>query len=111
MASTISFGDGNRGFQAGIINGPVNNEFHLPPGKLPRIQAGLALTIAPTKSGQKLHLARHLQCLPSAETQTLSSIKEYSIGSSKNAPCPGLGLRWSVLVVLGAYNQQPNNGY
>jgi hypothetical protein len=34
MASAISFGDGNRGFQAGIINGPVHTNFHLPPGKL-----------------------------------------------------------------------------
>jgi hypothetical protein len=33
MASATYFGDGNRGFQAGIVNGPVNAEFHLPPGK------------------------------------------------------------------------------
>lgn len=39
MASTISFGDANFGFQAGIINGPVNAEFHLPPGKLSRIKS------------------------------------------------------------------------
>ncbi|OAG04890.1 uncharacterized protein CC84DRAFT_1165253 [Paraphaeosphaeria sporulosa] len=31
MASTFSFGDANAGFQAGIINGPVNNAFHLLP--------------------------------------------------------------------------------
>ncbi|OAL55283.1 TPR-like protein [Pyrenochaeta sp. DS3sAY3a] len=32
MASTISFGNANAGFQqVGIINGPVNNAFHLPP--------------------------------------------------------------------------------
>ncbi|KAF2464493.1 putative kinesin [Lindgomyces ingoldianus] len=30
MAAAISFGDANSGFQAGIINGPVNAEFHLP---------------------------------------------------------------------------------
>ena len=34
MSSTISFGDANVGFQAGIINGPVNTAFHLPSGKL-----------------------------------------------------------------------------
>jgi hypothetical protein len=34
MASTISFGDENSGFQAGIINGPVHAEFHLAQGKL-----------------------------------------------------------------------------
>ncbi|OCL12963.1 hypothetical protein AOQ84DRAFT_274600, partial [Glonium stellatum] len=27
----MSFGEANSGFQAGIINGPVNTEFHLPP--------------------------------------------------------------------------------
>ena len=38
MASVSTFGDGNRGFQAGIIYGPVHiNEFHLPPGKLRQI--------------------------------------------------------------------------
>ncbi|CAN9091742.1 unnamed protein product [Alternaria alternata] len=31
MASTISFGDANAGFQAGIVNGPVSAAFHLPP--------------------------------------------------------------------------------
>ncbi|MCJ1251979.1 hypothetical protein MMC30_009217 [Trapelia coarctata] len=31
MAFAISFGDANSGFQAGIINGPVSTEFHLPP--------------------------------------------------------------------------------
>ncbi|KAF2678089.1 TPR-like protein [Lentithecium fluviatile CBS 122367] len=31
MASTISFGDANTGFQAGIVNGPVNPTFQLPP--------------------------------------------------------------------------------
>ena len=34
MASTISFGDANAGFQAGIINGNVDAAFHLPPGAL-----------------------------------------------------------------------------
>ncbi|KAF2022695.1 hypothetical protein EK21DRAFT_40181, partial [Setomelanomma holmii] len=29
--SAITFGDANAGFQAGIINGPVNTAFHLPP--------------------------------------------------------------------------------
>jgi hypothetical protein len=35
MASAISFDDANSGFQAGIINGPANTEFHYhaPPGK------------------------------------------------------------------------------
>ncbi|KAH8780676.1 hypothetical protein BGZ57DRAFT_300902 [Hyaloscypha finlandica] len=35
MASAISFSDANSGFQAGIINGPANTEFHYhaPPGK------------------------------------------------------------------------------
>ncbi|KAH7116236.1 hypothetical protein B0J11DRAFT_443923 [Dendryphion nanum] len=33
MASRISFGDNNSGFQAGIINGAVNPTFNLPPGK------------------------------------------------------------------------------
>ena len=28
MASTISFGEANSGFQAGIINGPVNTQIH-----------------------------------------------------------------------------------
>ncbi|RAR04073.1 TPR-like protein [Stemphylium lycopersici] len=31
MASTISFGDANAGFEAGIVNGPVSATFHLPP--------------------------------------------------------------------------------
>ncbi|KAF2022622.1 hypothetical protein EK21DRAFT_119566 [Setomelanomma holmii] len=31
MSSAISFGDANAGFQAGIVNGPVNTAFHLPP--------------------------------------------------------------------------------
>ncbi|KAF1935592.1 hypothetical protein EJ02DRAFT_471078 [Clathrospora elynae] len=31
MDSVISFGGANAGFQAGIINGPVNTAFHLPP--------------------------------------------------------------------------------
>ncbi|KAF2818232.1 hypothetical protein CC86DRAFT_309623, partial [Ophiobolus disseminans] len=31
MDSAITFGDANAGFQAGIINGPVNTAFHLPP--------------------------------------------------------------------------------
>ncbi|KAH8722859.1 P-loop containing nucleoside triphosphate hydrolase protein [Phaeosphaeriaceae sp. PMI808] len=30
MSSAISFGDANRGFQAGIIHGPVNTTFQLP---------------------------------------------------------------------------------
>jgi len=34
MDSTVSFGDANTGFQAGIVNGPVNTTFHLPPGEL-----------------------------------------------------------------------------
>jgi hypothetical protein len=34
MASTISFGDANEGFQAGSVNGPVSATFYLPPGKL-----------------------------------------------------------------------------
>jgi len=34
MASTISFGDANAGFQAGIVNGPVSAAFYLPPGEL-----------------------------------------------------------------------------
>jgi len=33
MASAISFGGNNAGFQAGIINGPFHAEFRLPPGK------------------------------------------------------------------------------
>jgi hypothetical protein len=37
----ISFGDANSGLQAGIINGPVNTEFHhhAPPGKLRVVKA------------------------------------------------------------------------
>ncbi|KAF2822311.1 hypothetical protein CC86DRAFT_301169, partial [Ophiobolus disseminans] len=31
MSSAISFGDANAGFQADIVNGPVNTTFHLPP--------------------------------------------------------------------------------
>jgi hypothetical protein len=34
MASSISFAYANSGFQAGIINGPVNTAFHIPSGKL-----------------------------------------------------------------------------
>jgi hypothetical protein len=34
MAAAVSFGDAKSGFQAGIINGPVNAKFHLPSGKL-----------------------------------------------------------------------------
>jgi hypothetical protein len=33
MASAISFGDANAGFQAGIINGSANVVFNAPPGK------------------------------------------------------------------------------
>jgi len=32
MATAISFGDANSGFQAGIINGSVHAEFRLPHG-------------------------------------------------------------------------------
>jgi hypothetical protein len=32
--ATVAFGDHNRAFQAGIINGNVHNEFHPPPGRL-----------------------------------------------------------------------------
>jgi len=56
MASAISFGDANSGLQAGIINGPVNAEFHLPPGKLRKVSTQLALTFA--KSDRKHHPAR-----------------------------------------------------
>lgn len=31
MASTISFDGANSGFQAGVVNGPVHNKFHLSP--------------------------------------------------------------------------------
>jgi hypothetical protein len=34
MSSAISFGDANRGFQAGIIHGSINTTFQLPPGTL-----------------------------------------------------------------------------
>ncbi|KAH8723891.1 hypothetical protein GQ44DRAFT_773477 [Phaeosphaeriaceae sp. PMI808] len=34
MASAISFSDTNAGFQVGIVNGPVNTAFHLPPERL-----------------------------------------------------------------------------
>ncbi|PVH91149.1 hypothetical protein DM02DRAFT_664297 [Periconia macrospinosa] len=34
MASTISFGNANAGFQAGVVNGPVNTTFQLPPERL-----------------------------------------------------------------------------
>lgn len=47
MTSTTSFGDANTGFQAGVIHGPVNTAFHLPPSKLregPRSEE--ALTVA-----------------------------------------------------------------
>lgn len=37
MASAMSFGDANAGFQAGIIHGSVNTAFHLPPGRLPEV--------------------------------------------------------------------------
>lgn len=30
MASAVTCGDANSGFQAGIINGPVNAQFHIP---------------------------------------------------------------------------------
>jgi hypothetical protein len=33
MASAISFGDANAGFQVGIVNGPVSTTFHLPLGE------------------------------------------------------------------------------
>jgi hypothetical protein len=39
MASVVSFGDTNAGFQAGVVNGPVNTTFHLPPGELQTAQA------------------------------------------------------------------------
>jgi len=44
MASAISFGDANAGFQAGIINGNVDATFNLPPGKLrdcPKVGIGV----------------------------------------------------------------------
>ncbi|KAF2263124.1 hypothetical protein CC78DRAFT_560967 [Lojkania enalia] len=34
MAISISYDDANSGFQAGLINGPVSTEFHLPPERL-----------------------------------------------------------------------------
>jgi hypothetical protein len=34
MFSGVVFGDANTGFQAGIVNGPVNTTIHLPPGEL-----------------------------------------------------------------------------
>jgi hypothetical protein len=41
MASSIRFGDANSGFQAGIVNGPVNTEFHHhAPRKLQSVQVG-----------------------------------------------------------------------
>jgi hypothetical protein len=39
MDPSISFGDANAGFQAGIVNGPVNTTFHLPPSELQTAQA------------------------------------------------------------------------
>jgi hypothetical protein len=39
MASTISFGHANAGFQAGIINGSANVVFNAPPGKLQVVEA------------------------------------------------------------------------
>jgi len=53
MASGMSFGDANRSFVTGIINGEVNTTFNLPPGKLvlqedPRSTAGL--TVAPPRT-------------------------------------------------------------
>jgi hypothetical protein len=39
MGSAISFGDANAGFQAGIVNGPVNTAFHLPLGELQTARA------------------------------------------------------------------------
>jgi hypothetical protein len=33
LAQQLPFSDSNRGFQAGIINGPVHNELHAPPGR------------------------------------------------------------------------------
>jgi hypothetical protein len=49
MASAIHFGDANSGFQAGIINGPVNTEFHhhAPPGTLQKGPSWPSLTTAP----------------------------------------------------------------
>tara|TARA_R110002003_G_scaffold228_16_gene16718 strand:+ start:17081 stop:17326 length:246 start_codon:yes stop_codon:yes gene_type:complete len=35
-SAIIAFGDSNRAFQAGIIYGPVHNEFYLPPGRFVR---------------------------------------------------------------------------
>ncbi|KAF2679262.1 hypothetical protein K458DRAFT_394168 [Lentithecium fluviatile CBS 122367] len=55
MGSAISFRDGNRGFQAGNIHGPVTNTFQLPPGTSredPRTPQ------APTKRYQPSHPER-----------------------------------------------------
>jgi hypothetical protein len=46
-SATIAFGDRNRGFQVGIINGPVHNEFHPLPGRLDG-PCSTALTGIPT---------------------------------------------------------------
>lgn len=60
MASAISFGDGNSGFQAGIINGSVYTSLHPPAGKFAGAVRGLqvqacANTLPHLKSDQRLH--------------------------------------------------------
>jgi hypothetical protein len=111
MASTVSFGDGNRGLQVGQSFAPITAEIHLPPGQL--VTKGILCKLSsandcPAQSDRKHHLAR---CPPShsAATETLWSAENYLIRSSKNVLCQGLGLQSSASVVSGEYKEEPDN--
>ncbi len=101
MASTISFGDANSGIQAGIINGPVNAEFHPPLGILSgNGSTRPALTMSLPQNDPKLHHIRR-PSYPSLAIETLSSERNCSIISTRNALYQVLGLRSSAWAVLG----------
>ena len=88
MSSAISFGDANRGFQAGITHGPVNTTFRLPLGtsqENPRIyytDSDQALMVAPPRTtGDSTTL---VGCNPVWSRHRLHR-GIYSIGSKLNA--------------------------
>jgi hypothetical protein len=105
MASAISFGHANSGFQAGTINGQVNTEFHhhAPPGKL----QGSKLTGAndgPSQSDQRPHRTRR-SSYPSVATQTSSSEGRYLIRSIRNVLSQGPEPRLLAWAAWGEYER------
>ena len=101
MATSISFGDANSGFQAGTINGDVNASFHqhLPPGKLNAFQRRSTLMAGRSQSEQKLHRTHQL-LFPSSVTRTLWSAGRSSTNLRTNVRYRGRdrpSLGWVVL--------------